>query len=165
MYCSPEEWLPCQWEGTSFLPTRGQRAGLIYLSLDEFSRETNILAIGSHGGGHLYLVGCQHKIQEWLLLAFCKNILSPSVCTSVLKCSMFLQNTGNYPSDCKVTYPRKNNLYCTIMNSSGPIILPCKSCIINYSQTQRVPLYTGCLVTLWHNLKIRFLAPYQVIML
>lgn len=45
---------------------------------------------------------CQHKIQEWLL-AFSTNILSPSVRTSVLRCSMFLQNTGNYPSDCKAT--------------------------------------------------------------
>jgi len=42
-----------------FLLTREQRAGLIYLSLDEFSRETSILATDSHGGGHLYcgLVG------------------------------------------------------------------------------------------------------------
>jgi len=35
------------------LLTRGQGAGLIYLSLDEFSRETSNLATGSLEVGHL----------------------------------------------------------------------------------------------------------------
>jgi hypothetical protein len=42
------------------LPSRGQRTGIIYLSLDKFSRETTgIFENGIHGGGHLYcgLVG------------------------------------------------------------------------------------------------------------